>query len=185
MVSITFNGLISDEKSILTILLLNNGCLYQEPVLFVIWRYSSLFSIKLFTHFALKKDFLLDSQAFRLKIGSFSKVTGRISASRTAHEWKFFFDIFCLKKLINSILSQSWLKMSIRSAMKKIYAKYSSGGTTLCWRRWNELRNRRNKQRKHERVLNFYCWPKIRKIHNIQQNTTSKPSASFGRKKNE
>ena len=44
----------------------------------------------------------------------------------------YFFDIFCLKKLINSILFQSWLKMSIRSAMKKIEAKYSSGGTTLC-----------------------------------------------------
>ena len=30
------------------------------------------------------------------------------------------------------MLSQSWLKMPIRSAMKKIYAKNSFGGTTLC-----------------------------------------------------
>ena len=37
--------------------------------------------------------------------------------------------------LINSILSQSWLKMFIRSAIKKIYAKYSSGGTTL-WKKF-------------------------------------------------
>ena len=135
--------------------------------------------MKLFTRFALKKDFLLDSQAFRLKIGSFSKVTGRISASRTAHEWKFFFDIFCLKKLINSILSQSWLKMSIRSAMKKIYAKYSSGGTILCWQRWNELWNRQNKQRKHEWVLHFLSLTKNQEIQNIKQNMTSKPCASF------
>ena len=44
----------------------------------------------------------------------------------------YFFNIFCLTKLINSILSQSWLKMCSRSAMKKIYAKYSSDGITLC-----------------------------------------------------
>ena len=93
--------------------------------------------------------------------------------------------MFCLKKLINSTLPQSWLQMSIRSAVIKIYAKYSSGGTRLWWRRWNELRNWRNKQSEHERALNFYCRLKIGKIDNIQQNTTSKHSASFGRKKNE
>ena len=42
-----------------------------------------------------------------------------------------FFDIFYLKKLLNSILSQSWLQRSIRSAMIEIYAKYSSGGIRL------------------------------------------------------
>ena len=61
---------------------------------------------------------------------------------------KFIFDIFYLKKLVNSTLSQSWLQMSIRSAIMNIYAKYLSGGTRLRWRRWNELRNRRNKQKK-------------------------------------
>ena len=35
--------------------------------------------------------------------------------------------------------------------MIKTYAKYSFGGTRLWKRRWN----------KHERVLHFYCWPKI------------------------
>ena len=44
---------------------------------------------------------------------------------------KYFFDIFCLKKLVNSTLFQRWLQMSIRSAMMKIHAKYSSGGTRL------------------------------------------------------
>ena len=47
--------------------------------------------------------------------------------------------------------------------MTKIYAKYSSEGKRLWWKRWNKLWNRPNKQRKHERVLHFYCWPKIGK----------------------
>ena len=43
----------------------------------------------------------------------------------------------------------------------------------------DKLQNGQNKQRKHERVLNLYCRPKIGKIHRIQQNMTRKPSASF------
>ena len=38
------------------------------------------------------------------------------------------FDIFCLKKLINPALSQSQLQISNKSAMMKIYAKYSFKG---------------------------------------------------------
>ena len=47
--------------------------------------------------------------------------------------------------------------------MTKIYAKYSSEGNRLWWKWWNKLRNQPNKQRNHERFLNFYCSPKIGK----------------------
>ena len=45
------------------------------------------------------------------------------------------FDNFCIKKLINPKISQSQLQTPSRSAMMKIYAKYSSEGTRLWWRR--------------------------------------------------
>ena len=62
----TFNGL-NDKRSILVIILLNNGCLYQDPVLVAILRYFMLFSNQTLTNFALKKDFKLDGQKFHLK----------------------------------------------------------------------------------------------------------------------
>ena len=66
------------------------------------WGISSHFPIKIFTHFAWKKDFLLDGQSFRLKIGAFSKITGRKPALRTAHDWKqIFMILFVLKKKID------------------------------------------------------------------------------------
>ena len=108
------------------------------------WGISSRFPVKRFTHVALKKDLLLDCEAFSLKIGASSKLPGRLPVLRIAHNWKTFYDIFCFKKMLNSTLSQNCLQMCIRSAMMKIYAKHSSGGTRLWWRRWNELRTRRN-----------------------------------------
>ena len=92
------------------------------------WDISSRFSIKLLSSFALKKDFLLDDQTFRLKTGIFPKVIGRISALRTAHGWKIFLILFVLKRLINPKLSQIWLQMSIRSAMMKIYIQVKGLG---------------------------------------------------------
>ena len=44
LVRITCDGLINDKRSILTILLLNNGCSYQDPVLVAILRYFVSFS---------------------------------------------------------------------------------------------------------------------------------------------
>ena len=76
LVRITLNGLMNSRRSVLTILLPNNGCLYQDPVLVAILRYFKLFfSQTFFTRVALKRDFLLYGQAFHLKIGASSKVT--------------------------------------------------------------------------------------------------------------
>ena len=95
---ITLNGLMNGKKSVLTILLLNNGCSHQDPVLVAFLRYFESFSSQIFTHVALKKDFLLDGQVFSLKIGASSKVTCRLPALRTALHCKMFIHIFCLKK---------------------------------------------------------------------------------------
>ena len=76
-----------------------------------------------------RKIFLLDVQAFCLKIGTFSKVTGLIPAL-----------------LDSSVKILHYLNSGYKSLLEvamKIYAKYSSEGTRLRWLRWNELRNRR------------------------------------------
>ena len=86
LVRITFNGLINDRRSILTILQLNNGCSYQDAVLAAILRYFKSFSNQTFHSFCFKERFFIRwPLVFRLKIGSFSKVTGRILALRAAH----------------------------------------------------------------------------------------------------
>ena len=83
---ITFNGLVNDKSSTLTILLLNNGFSYQDPALVAILRYFESFSDQTFHLFCFKERFLLDSQAFGLKIGVKSKFAGRIPALRTGHD---------------------------------------------------------------------------------------------------
>ena len=75
--------------SIRTILLLNNGCSYQDPVLVAILTYFVLFLDETYHFFfTLKKDILVDGNTFRLKSGAFSLVTGRIPALRIAYDWK-------------------------------------------------------------------------------------------------
>ena len=76
----------------------------------------------LLTHFALKKDFVLDGQTFRLKSGGLSKVSLPVGYRHYEQLMieKFFDIFFCLKKLISSSLSQSQLQISIRSAMMKM-----------------------------------------------------------------
>ena len=70
----------------MTILLRNNGCSYDDPVLVAILRYFESLQSRFSPKLALEKDFLLDCQVFRLKIGTFSNVAGRIPALRTAHD---------------------------------------------------------------------------------------------------
>ena len=60
--------------SILTILMPNNGCSYQDPVLVVILTYfvSFLDETYQFFFFTLKKDILVNGNTFHLKSGAFS-----------------------------------------------------------------------------------------------------------------
>ena len=79
--------------------------------------------------------------------------------------WALIFILRLLFPLVKSLVTICFKVgyKCLRCTLIKIYAKYSSGGTRLCWRKWNKSRNRRNKQRKHEQVLHFYCWPKTGK----------------------
>ena len=109
------------KRSVLTILLLNNGIFISRPVLVAILRYFKSFS---------RQTFYLMARLSILKLEHPQRLQVSYQYYGQLMTENFFFIFFFLKNLVNSALSQNWLQMCVRSAMK-IYANYSCGGTIL------------------------------------------------------